>query len=97
MSRKALSYRIHTSAAVARLEFAEELKQNKSRISISLDGWTSPNNIPFMGIVAHFIDNQFRLRREILSFDILPGSHTGETLTEAVWSTLKSFGVLDKV
>lgn len=97
MSRKALSARVHTTAAAARLEFKDELKANKSRISISLDGWTSPNNIPFMEIVAHFIDNKFCLRREILSFDILPGSHTGETLTEAVWHTLKFFGVLNKV
>lgn len=35
-----------------------QLYQNiEGKISISLDAWTSPNNIAFLGIVAHFTNN----------------------------------------
>jgi hypothetical protein len=35
-----------------------QLYQNiEGKISISLDAWTSPNNIAFLGIVAHYTNN----------------------------------------
>ena len=97
MSRKVLANRLHKNAHEARVTLKKDLEANKSRISISLDGWTAPNNILFLGIIAHFIDNTFRVRREILAFDILLGVHTGEALCNSVWDKLKAFGLTDKV
>ena len=35
-----------------------QLHQNlEGKISTSLDAWTSPNNIAFLGIVAHYTNN----------------------------------------
>ncbi|KXS16171.1 hypothetical protein M427DRAFT_31717 [Gonapodya prolifera JEL478] len=33
-----------------------ELEENKSQVSLTLDGWTSPNGHPFIGITVHSID-----------------------------------------
>ena len=39
------------------LFFNNLCKTLKGRISISLDTWTSPNNIAFLGIVAHYTNS----------------------------------------
>jgi hypothetical protein len=31
------------------------LAESESRISVSCDIWTSPNNCDFLGVVAHFV------------------------------------------
>lgn len=96
-SRKVLADRLRVRAEDARVLLKAELKSNLSKVSISLDGWTSPNHLPFLGVVVHYIDNRFKPRQEVLAFDVLHGRHTAETLRDAVWDLLKEFGLLDKV
>jgi hypothetical protein len=45
---------------------AMHLAAAKSHISISFDRWTSPNNISFLGIVAHWSDNEYQLRSALI-------------------------------
>ena len=48
-------------------------------ISFTLDAWTSPNCIAFLGITAHWISENWQLNR----FHKLRGAHSGENLAEA--------------
>lgn len=96
-NRRQLASFLHRSITDVREEQARDLSANVSRISISLDGWTSPNALPYVGIVAHYIDNKFVLRRETLAFDVITGSHTGETYADLVWEILRNRKLLDKV
>ena len=66
------------------------------RVSLTTDCWTSPNNIAFMGITAHYIDNDWVLRSVTLDFIRLPGSHTGENLYKAFVSVLEKYRLKDK-
>ena len=43
-----------------------------SKVSITLDYWTSPNTKAFMGITAHYIDDAWTLRSLLLDFVPLP-------------------------
>ena len=76
--RQAASKEIRSKAAAAKKVLRQELQENRSRVTISLDGWTSPNGYAFVGIVVHYISNDFKIHREVLDFKILEGSHTGE-------------------
>ena len=84
LTRKTAAENMHSKAQAAREELKKHLALIKSQILISLDRWTSPNNIAFVGIVAHFINNDFVLRREVLGFDVVEGSHTGKTYAALV-------------
>lgn len=95
--RRQLAAYLGKATSEARIKQAEELAKNKSRISISLDGWTSPNDIPYVGIVAHYINNEFELRRETIAFEVINGSHTGETYCDLVWEILEKKKLLGKV
>lgn len=97
LSCKTVAARLHALARNARDALRAELKKNKSCCAISLDGWTAPNGIPFVGIVIHFIDNSFQLRREVLAFDLITGTHTGERYAELVWEILVDYKLIKKV
>ncbi|CCG84965.1 protein of unknown function [Taphrina deformans PYCC 5710] len=43
------------------------------------------------------LDNNFKLRRKTLSFELLPNAHTADNLTDSVWAILKSYNILDKI
>src|SRR3954453_18741650 len=61
----------------------ERLRRAGSKISVTLDCWTSPNNEAFLGITGHYIDNEWALQSLVLDFVPLNGEHTGENLCGA--------------
>ncbi|KAJ8515596.1 hypothetical protein ONZ45_g6994 [Pleurotus djamor] len=69
----------------------------KSKVSLSLDAWTSSNQHAFLAIVAHFVNNDGVLEELLIDFKELIGSHSGANMAEAVWSTMQRFGLVGKV
>jgi hypothetical protein len=67
------------------------------KVSFTTDCWTSPNMIAFMGVTAHYIDNEWNLQACTIDFMNLPGSHSGSTLYEAFVSVLNTFQLKHKV
>lgn len=67
------------------------------KISFTLDAWTSKNQLPFLGITAHWIDHDWNLHFTLIDFQLLSGSHSGENLQEVFESSCRDFGILTKV
>jgi len=76
-----------------RAEFADI----DSMISFTTDCWTSPNNISFMGITAHWIDSEFNFCESTLDIAKLSAQHTGENLYHKFKEILAEFGIQNKV
>lgn len=51
----------------------------------------------YFGMMVHFITNEWDLRSELLSFNELEGSHTGENQALHLYNVLRKFGILEKV
>lgn len=68
-----------------------------SKVSLSLDAWTSPNQYAFLAIIAHFVTNDGRLEELLIDFTELIGEHTGANMADAVWSTMKRYGLVGRV
>ena len=66
-------------------------------ISLTLDTWTSPNAISFLGITAHWIDDDWNLIEILADFCKLSGSHTGENIADTFVDSCKKLGILTKV
>jgi hypothetical protein len=80
-----------------------------SKISISVDVWTSSNHLSFLGVVAHFAgkslsialywqqlttaDAQYKQRDILLAFRNLYGDHTGAAQAAVILRVLKSFEI----
>ena len=67
------------------------------KISFTLDAWTSPNCIPFLGITAHWISKEWKLKEILVDFHKLLGSHSGENLADTFVKSYKEFNIFSKV
>ena len=95
------------------LSLTEPSQQHMGKISISLDAWTSKNQIAFLAIVAHYVTNDWRLGKPVsrsslcypfnlleetlIDFKELIGEHSGDNMADAVWDTLELYSLKDKV
>jgi len=75
----------------------QDLRDNTSKISFTVDGWTSINRKSYYGVTAHFIDKKWQFKSVILDFIPSNGKHTGRDIAQMFYTLLKSHGGLEKV
>jgi len=68
------------------------LKATCQMVSFTTDTWTSIQNINYMCLTAHWIDNDWKLNKRILNFCPIP-SHKGDELGRAVERCLVEWGI----
>ena len=69
-------------------------KEHSQRVSLTTDSWTSNQRINYMCITAHFIDDEWRLHKKIISF-VPISSHRGEYIAKALESCLIEWGLIN--
>ncbi|KAL4369536.1 hypothetical protein GQ457_05G016790 [Hibiscus cannabinus] len=62
------------------------------RVSLTTDTWTSVQNINYMCLTAHWVDDNWRLVKKILNFCQI-SNHKGVTIGKLVYACLKKWGV----
>ncbi|TXG60438.1 hypothetical protein EZV62_015011 [Acer yangbiense] len=67
-------------------------KESKVRVCLTTDTWTSIQNINYMVVIAHFIDDQWHLQKRILSFTQIT-DHRGETIGMCIKQVLLDWGI----
>jgi hypothetical protein len=65
-------------------------------IHITLDAWTSPNNIPFLGVIGHFISDDGAIDHLVLGLREIEGTHTGENLCVMLVRIVSQFNIRKK-
>lgn len=69
------------------------LELNHQMVSFTTDTWTSIQNMNYMCVTAHFIDDGWELHKKILSFALIP-DHKGETIGRALEKCMKDWGIV---
>uniref|UniRef100_A0A803MEM5 BED-type domain-containing protein n=1 Tax=Chenopodium quinoa TaxID=63459 RepID=A0A803MEM5_CHEQI len=72
-----------------------QLKKCNSRVSLTTDTWTSIQQINYMCLTVHFIDNDWKLHKRILNFCPI-SSHRGDDIGKEIEKCLLDWG-LEKV
>ncbi|XP_061999376.1 zinc finger BED domain-containing protein RICESLEEPER 2-like [Rosa rugosa] len=69
----------------------EELRMELSShcVCLTTDTWTSLQNINYMVLTAHFIDNGWKLHKRVLNFCVIP-NHQGVTIGKILESCLRA-------
>ena len=67
-------------------------RKSKQRISITTDLWTSNQNLSYMCLTAHFIDDDWKLQKRIINFMACP-SHKGDEVGLLIEELLTELGV----
>ena len=73
-------------------EVHDILKINIGRICLTTDGWTFTQKISYMSLTAHFIDNEWKLRKKVLNISLL-ASHRGVEIGKAIETHLLEWGI----
>jgi hypothetical protein len=80
---------VEEAFSLEQLKRISTLANLSSKVSLTLDAWTSRNQLPFLGITMHYFDEKWELVSDLLAFEYLPGSHTGEHLASCVFDYRK--------
>ena len=70
---------------------------NVPMVAFTLDGWTSPFQMSFLAVTAHWIDDNWVQHDVTLGFELLKGSHTGQLLMETFVKVMERFNLQQKV
>ncbi|CAE7021586.1 Transposase protein [Pyrenophora teres f. teres] len=88
---------VRSTHALRMSEIKALLKTASSRLSISVDVWTSSNHLSFLGVVAHFSDSQYKQRDVLIAFRNLYGDHTGAAQAAIILDVLNEFDVAPRL
>ncbi|XP_019173804.1 PREDICTED: zinc finger BED domain-containing protein RICESLEEPER 3-like [Ipomoea nil] len=94
LSRWTISRDIYQIYLDERLNLKKLFKLNTQRVSLTTDTWTFVQRINYMCITAHFIDDQWKLNKKIISF-VPISSHKDEHIAKALDSCLIDWGIRD--
>jgi hypothetical protein len=79
------------------LALKRKLAGVKSCISIGADVWTSPNQLPFMGITGHWITDDWKLSSALIGFEYVEGEHSGSHLADFIINVLDRYEIADRL
>lgn len=73
LSADTLRRRLLVDFEASRNDIILDLKSTCTTISLSLDAWTSTNNLAILGVIGHWITPDFKYREYVLEFCELQG------------------------
>jgi len=97
VSRTTVAEDIMSSYEDRRLALRETIKNSNSRVCLTADLWTSNQNLGYLCITCHFIDNDWMLQKRIIGFGLVASPHDGFTLFNALLKCLQEWKLEHKV
>ena len=74
-----------------------ELLQPIERVSLTIDTWTTTNNVAILEIIIYWIDDMWRLHEQVLAVEELGVSHQGTILAKVGHHVLEEYDLTQKV
>ncbi|KAM0001748.1 putative HAT dimerization domain, ribonuclease H-like superfamily, hAT-like transposase, RNase-H [Helianthus debilis subsp. tardiflorus] len=75
----------------------DKLEKVTGRICLTSDLWSSITTDEFMALTAHYVDENWNLRKKVLNFRVIPPPHSGSILAEHLINFLADWGIEKKV
>ncbi|WOH08801.1 hypothetical protein DCAR_0728249 [Daucus carota subsp. sativus] len=98
ISRATLKRDIFKIYDIEKLKMMRLMERIKGRISFTTDMWTSSNKKRgFMVIIAHFVNDSWRLEKRIIRFAYVPCPHTAEAVCDVLMDTFLEWNVDSKL
>ena len=83
-SRNTLTSRISMEFELDRQKLIQDLAITSQTIALSLDGWTSNNDISILAIIGHWLTEDFIYKEKVLEFIEIKGPKSGENIAGIV-------------
>ncbi|XP_022017274.1 zinc finger BED domain-containing protein RICESLEEPER 2 [Helianthus annuus] len=75
----------------------EKLQKVNGRVCLTTDLWSSITTDGYMALTAHYVDENWVLRKKVLNFKVIPPPHSGKILAEYMINFLADWGIQKKV
>jgi hypothetical protein len=75
----------------------EDIHNARSKIHISCDIWTSPNDLPIIGFIATYVTSNNHLRRRTLALKEIQGDHSGLNLSGVTMEVLQDWQLISNL
>jgi hypothetical protein len=73
------------------------LWESQSRIHLSCDIWTSPAAQSILGVCAHFLGSDLRLKKALLAMRELDGIHSGRNIGDEILEVIKTWDISERI
>jgi hAT family C-terminal dimerisation region/Domain of unknown function (DUF4413) len=75
----------------------QELNTTCRTVALSLDLWTSENQLAILGVMGHWLTADFEKKEKLLEFIEIEGIHSGENLSEVLVVMLEELEIAAKL
>nr|XP_027186640.1 zinc finger BED domain-containing protein RICESLEEPER 2-like [Cicer arietinum]XP_027186641.1 zinc finger BED domain-containing protein RICESLEEPER 2-like [Cicer arietinum] len=75
-----------------KLKLKAFFKSDCNRVALTIDCWTSIQNLNYLTLTSHFVDNEWNYQKRIISFTIIP-NHKGVTVGKKIEEVLKDWRI----
>src|SRR5450432_3197781 len=96
-SRTTLTTRISIEFELDRQKLIQDLAISSQTIALSLDGWTSKNDISILVVIGHWLTEDFVYKERVLEFAEIEGPKSGENMAGIVLELLQELDIESKV
>ena len=70
---------------------------NVCAVSLTVHAWTTENDVAFLGVTVHWIDDDWSLHERVVLIGECVGKLSGESIADILMATLEDFGLQSKV
>lgn len=88
---------LHPSCASTFFLITISSQAYKGRIHLAFDGWTSPNQLAMIAIIAITCDENYQLHYYLIDFIEIQGAHSGANTASLLFQVIKDYNIIDKV
>ncbi|CAL5087138.1 unnamed protein product [Urochloa decumbens] len=80
-----------------KLMLIDQFTKLRSHVSLTADLWSSNQNLGYLGVTAHFINEEFELKKKIIAFKQISFPHTSYAVQDRITSCLMEWELVDKM
>jgi len=73
----------------------EALRTANSRVSLTMDMWTSNQTLGYMCVTCHFLDANWKMHKRIMKFSVVKTPHTGVALFNVILKAIQEWNIED--
>ncbi|GBB91414.1 hypothetical protein RclHR1_01870009 [Rhizophagus clarus] len=96
--RQTLKEKVNSLFSQRRTNVKSEINNLTSKVALTTDIWSFTfNNTAFLGITMHCITNDWKIKKCLLDFISLKGSHSAELILTKLTDVLQEFNISDRI
>jgi len=80
-----------------KLMLTEQFSKLKSHVSFTAELWSSNQNLGYLGVTAHFINEEFELQKKIIAFKQISFPHTSYAVQDGITSCLMEWELVGQL